>query len=101
MKTNKYLFAILVIASGVGIYTSIQADSSVVNVMLDANEECLADIENIGGKWFNVDQIPCASTASELRIDYSYINCSTCKKEAGKASEIMNGTCASIRELDI
>ena len=64
-----------------------------------ANAEALANIEQIGDKWYYVDKIPCASCGAEMRLDCSYVNCQTCLREAGKAiSE--EGECTNVREFN-
>lgn len=70
------------------------------NPNLLENIEALADIEEIDGKKYIVDEIPCSSGGLEIHIDYTYTNCNTCKSEKGRADG-PSGTCTNIRELGI
>ena len=38
------------------------------NPLVMENVEALASIENYGGKWYIVDDIPCASSADEWKV---------------------------------
>lgn len=63
------------------------------------NIEALAALENIGGKWVIIDEIPCSSSASELRWDKSYVNCTDCKEQKGKADG-EPGKCTVVRPIN-
>lgn len=78
---------------------SVRKEQSGLSALALANIEALSDIQEIGGKWYVIDEIPCASSAIEYRVDYSYVNCSDCKSQSGKAKE-ENGTCTTIRPFE-
>lgn len=88
------LTTIIVVFTYVGVKSSTQA-TQLSDLQLE-NIEALSDIEQIGGNYYIVDQIPCFSTASEVRADCSYINCFDCKPQAGNAGG-SEGRCTNVR----
>lgn len=70
------------------------------NALTLANIEALTDCQEINGEWYVVDEIPCSSSANEIRVDYSYVNCTDCESQKGKATD-ENGKCTSIRPMGI
>lgn len=88
--------------SAIGLYRShIESPESCHEVdIFNQNIEALSDIEQIGDNWYIVDNIPCASEATEYRVDHSYVNCTTCAKEFGKAHDT-SGSCTNVRPLGI
>lgn len=98
---NKKIIFFMSLAASIGVLISMHTNVDATNLLLDRNVESLADVENIDGKWYVIDQIPCSSSATETRVDKSYVNCTTCRKEYGKATENLEGTCTSIRDFGV
>ena len=98
---KKIMFATIVAVAAIsGFIGYFKTTTSSLNVLALANIEALTDVQEINGTWYTVDEIPCASSANEVRVDCSYTNCTTCESEKGK--EIGgNGTCTKVRRLDI
>ena len=91
--------AIVAVAAVSGIFGYFnQPAKHKANALILANVEALTDVQEIGGTLYIVDEIPCASSANESRIDCSYVNCTDCESQHGK-SYGDNGTCTSIRPL--
>lgn len=98
-KKMNFTLAVITVAivTGVVLASEGKEQSKDQSDLVLVNMEAITDVENIGGKWYYVDQIPCASAANEIRIDESYINCGTCKKEKGKAEDALTGACTTSR----
>lgn len=95
---KKLIAAILAAAMGTGVYVGVQsqAPSEQLSELQLENIEALSAIEFINGTPYIVDEIPCASSAKEIRVDCSYVSCVDCKKQAGKADET-SGKCTEVR----
>lgn len=92
---------LLSIATGIGLLNKTNSVEMSVDDFFLENIEALSALENIGGKWVIVEKIPCASSASEIRLDCSYVNCTQCDKpQPGKAGEL-TGTCTIVRPIDL
>lgn len=97
MKKGMIFIAIAALACGSGaLGYSIQKSTSDLSALTIANIEALTEIVDINGQNYIVDIIPCASAGEEIRVDCSYVNCSTCKIQYGK-SDGLEGTCTEVR----
>lgn len=96
---KKFVFSVIVVVAAISAtyYSGLPSKAKVGAITL-ANVEALTEIVEIGGKTYIIDEIPCASSAQEVRIDCSYINCGDCKSQAGRAIGF-SGTCTNVREL--
>ena len=90
-------FAVIMTAGWYGFNKTISHDESNDNLLLE-NIEALSDIESIGGKWYIVDRIPCASAGNEVLIHKSYVNCTDCKTQHG-AQQGLPGECTNVRPI--
>ena len=101
MRNAKIIVSVILLSVGIGIGLLNKLNSvemSVDDLFLE-NIEALSALENIGGSWVIIDEIPCASSASELRVDKSYVNCADCKQQKGKADELP-GKCTVVRPVN-
>lgn len=100
MKLNKLLFFMAAIIAGLFAVNSSSTISDETSDLVKENLEAIAVIEQVGDRWFNVYDVPCAGSAQEIRIDCSYINCAGCRKEKGKADDTLKGNCTFIEPID-
>ncbi|MCM1111011.1 MAG: NVEALA domain-containing protein [Clostridium sp.] len=100
-KTKIYWFLTAIsICLAMGIWLNAKSDEQQLNNLILENVEALADLENIDGTWIIVDEIPCATSATEYRVDQSYVNCTDCESQHGKAN-MNDGKCTVIRPVPI
>ncbi len=101
MKKSKIIVSVILlsICTSVGLFNNANSEEMSVDDFILENIEALATVENIGGSWIIVDEIPCASSASELRLDKSYVNCTDCKQQKGKADNL-TGKCTVVRPMN-
>lgn len=100
MKLNKFLFFMAAILVGLFAVNSNPTISDETSDLVKENLEAIAVIEQVGDRWFNAYDVPCAGSAQEIRIDCSYINCAGCRKEKGKADDTLIGNCTFIEPID-
>ena len=92
------MVAIIAASVGMGIFSSSHKTEKGKSLLTLANIDALTRIEIILGKPYIIDEIPCESKAEEVRLDCSYVNCSTCQSEKGQGTGNA-GTCTSVREF--